>query len=196
VTVIVIGAIGYPFVRPTPRPETDNHGWITAASDPTPPSSCDTMPNLPSDGLLLILGDSGVYTARTDKLTILTIGNCPLLKMQRSKQGLLFDADIFSLSGNLIARIESNEFNLVPGEYSYKRRPDVSTLIVFDKHGNELLWIKYLNPEAVRIRGIFTCPNYGSITVTDKEIKGTPGTISGGCSVIRPTLGNVGGFVF
>jgi len=119
--------------------------------------------------VLLVVGDSGAISTQQGKTPAVQIGDCQLLRMQHGPKGLLVDADVFSQSGILIARIQNNEFHLVAGQYSYSERPDRHTLAVYDQQGRELLWVRYLNPKVVKIRGVFSCPNYSPSVIFDDE---------------------------
>jgi hypothetical protein len=85
------------------------------------------------------------------------------------------DADVFDTHGNLSARIRDNEFNVIPGQHSYRERPDRSTLVVYDKQGKEMLRVRYLNPAAAQIRGIFACADMPPVTISDTGIKPASG---------------------
>jgi hypothetical protein len=176
--------------------ETETHGWLLPAKDPTPPNGCSRILTvLPHDELVLLMGGAGVHTARNDKFTVLQVGGCSLLSMQRATEGIAFDADIFNEDGKLVAHIEKNEFNLSSGKYSYARRPDRSTLIVYDEQGQEALWVRYLNPTTVQIRGVFTCPmSQRSLRVTSDQIIGGGMIIDRACATVEPMT--IAAFVF
>jgi hypothetical protein len=149
--------------------ETEIHGWLLPASDDTPHNSCG-MIGIGKDQLLVIAGSNAIVNRGTQKFRALTVGSCPVISFDRNQEGSAIDADVFDESGILVARVESNEFHLVPGKYSYGNRPDRSTLTVFDREGNELLAIRYLNPSTIQIRGVFACKGSEPIMVTDDAV--------------------------
>lgn len=56
-----------------------------------------------------------------------------------------------------------------------RKRGDLSTIIIHDESGRELLYVRYLNPTAVRVRGIFTCPKPRlTTTIVTNETVETP----------------------
>jgi hypothetical protein len=138
--------------------ETETHGWLMPGSEPTPFNGCTGRP-IPSNALLFIAGTNGAWTTSSGT-TLLNVADTDVLSFRRAKNdGLLFDMDMYDKQGNLIFRIERNEFHLIPGTYSYQMRsPDRSQLVVYDNKGYVLLYIGYLNKNTVRIAGQF----YGS----------------------------------
>jgi hypothetical protein len=161
-----IAVMIYFVAPPTPREETETHGWLEPGNDPMPKDICT---ELPKHAVLIAIGDSGAYATKPGKYTVLTIGRCNVVEFElRQKDQMIIDADVFDTSVNLTARIRSNEFNLVPGQIAYGTRPDRYTLVVTGKKGEELFWARYLNPRAARIRGVFSCENHAPITITDR----------------------------
>lgn len=182
---VMAGAVRM-IVGPELPTETETHGWLLAANDPIPPNACSDNPRIqvPSDAILFIAGTNGIWTNEMGRSTVLTVGNSTILSMERNGDRLSFDADIFDNVGNLVARITKNEFNLVPGEYSYRERSeDRSTLAVYDRKGREMLYIRYVAPSVVVIRGLFTSPDGTKVQIRDKSISllNHNGTVGGNC---------------
>jgi hypothetical protein len=167
-TVAVLACIGIYFIVPPVLPdETDIHGWLLPAREATPVNACGGEPR-PKDAILFVFGTNGAWTIGNEKLNVLEVGNCVLMSMQREGMQLAFDTDVFDTSGELIARIEKNEFQLVPGKFSYQRRSeDRSDMTVYDKHGDLLLSIRYLNAGVVKVNGTFVCSDMTKVVVTD-----------------------------
>jgi hypothetical protein len=68
----------------------------------------------------------------------------------------------------LVARIEDNEFHAIQAEISYSKRPDRSTLIVYAKFGDQIFWVRFLNPTTVQFLGKFYRQN-GLPVIIDKD---------------------------
>jgi len=82
-------------------------------------------------------------------LTIVNIAGKDLLSVQRDpKGGLSVSAKIFDAEGKIIADIEDDEFTINQNNYFKRKRPDASTLIVYDQYDQPVLNIRYLNPAA------------------------------------------------
>jgi hypothetical protein len=142
---------------PEPSPvETDYHGWLRPANDPTPSTACTPDSATAQGWFLMTVAGGGVYTlAPTGKLIAIAIGDQPTVVLERSDNGLLLDVDMLNKSGALAVHIEHNEWRAMPSQMSYQKRPDPSTLVVYDVGGKEMLWVRYMNPNTVKIRGTF-----------------------------------------
>jgi hypothetical protein len=167
----VIAWAFYFIAPPIPPEETQEHGWLEYAS-------------IQNDAIITLLGNNVVFSDKPRKFTALTVGHCPVVLIDHSHGNKLFvDADVFNSSGYLAVRIQSNEFHLIPTQIAFGTRPDRSTLTVTGPKGEELFWIRYLNPKAVQVRGVFACENHRPITVTDDGIVlPNKAVISGNCA--------------
>jgi hypothetical protein len=184
----VVGCAMIYLVAPPILPEeTETHGWLLPANDPTPTSYCGEM-----GGLTVIAGQNAFVSTMSGKFVALIVDSCPVLCVDRGESGVQIDADVFDDQGNLSARVENNEFHLIPGQVSYQKRPDRSTLIAYDRQGKELLRIRYLNPKVLQIRGVFTCKGSKPVTITDDRIilpgdrPGAPSSAYGNCNINSP----------
>ena len=63
---------------------------------------------------------------------------------------------IYDDRDNIIARIDENGFWVAATVR--KKRPDQSTLIVFDHSDIQILRIQFLNPQAILVEGLFRHP--------------------------------------
>ena len=166
--------------------ESDTHGWLSPADDPTPENACTHDPwgpLVPSDAMVFIAGTNGAWTVEPGKSTVLKIDGTPFISAERNGSRLAIDADVFGDDAKLVARVIRNEFHLVATEYSYRERSeDRSTLKVFDPTGQEVLYIRYLNPHAVVIRGRFVTPEGNKAIISDQGISGTNISLSGFCT--------------
>lgn len=153
----VLAVLVYLYAGPTPPQETDAHGVLVPADDPMPQTTCNSVGKDPHGWLLIMLGNASVFAKDTTHLTILKVGDRDAISMSKSENGININLDILNADGNLATRIENNEYQVIPPpQTSYSRRPDRSTLVVYDKEsGAELFWIRYMNPLAVKIRGAF-----------------------------------------
>jgi len=174
---VIIAIIIFIFAPPLLPEETDIHGWLLLANEATPANGCHhearqgdpgwlAMP-LPIGALLFIAGTNGAWTTRNGKSIVLQVGTCLSVSVERQNEQLAIDADNFDTSDELVARIEQNEFNLVPGKFSYPKRPNRSTIIIFNKHGDLLFAVHYLNPNTVQITGSFVCSDKTKAVITN-----------------------------
>lgn len=151
--------------------ETEGHGWLLPADEPIPPNMCKIGQPPTNDAVMFLVGGVGLWTTSNKTSDIFKFGNCTTMSATRSKNGLLFDFDLFGKDGNLTVRIQKNEFHLISGEYSYiDRSNDRSVLAVYDQQGHEIVRINYINPHVVLIKGIFYCAQTPRVVVHDDHI--------------------------
>ncbi len=175
-------------------PETNESGYLVPASDPNRDDKCATR--VPAEAFRAYLGDSTIWT-KSGKSTLPVpnspypvivagnAGNMPLLSIEKSTEGYLYlAAQIIAADGRFMAKIDRNEFKRNPHTTWYQKRPDRSTLAIYDDHDREVLYVRYMNSHAIKIRGIFTYPNQQrTLMITDTEILGPGGaTIQGMCA--------------
>jgi hypothetical protein len=77
-----------------------------------------------------------------------------------NENGLSINSIIYDSDGNLVGTVKNNGYSVnVESKYVTEVTGDLSTLIVHEKtSGRELLYVKFLNPAAIRVRGLFYCP--------------------------------------
>jgi hypothetical protein len=165
-----------PEVKAPPQPPP-HIGWLQPANDPTPPNGCDGVPEqyLPKDRVLIVLGNSAFAVVPKERPSspILTLGNCPLLSETLGPNGLAISADLYDQQGQHVGTIRDNGYK-VSGDSNYitQMSGDLSTLWVHSKDGTELLYVRYLNPKAIRVRGEFACPKprLRTIEITNEKL--------------------------
>lgn len=187
IAATVIAAIVFAAAPAEVPEETAYHGWLLPAADPFPDDNTCTPKGTKQniDWVDVLLSRGGVVT-HADNLTVLQIGERPVIRMERSQRGLSVDVDMVNASGALVARIEKNEWHATPSQIAYTVRPDRSTLAVYDLNGRELLWLRYMNRTAVKIRGLFYNPGHETpVTITDKDIA-VPGDMSMRVPIVSP----------
>ncbi len=189
--IMMLGLIASIIVPPMLPVETETHGWLIPASDSTPPNPCGTE-TPKSGGVVVILGRQAAATVNAplpidQSVGVLKLGNCQLLSMTRRAEGLTISASVFDPeNGKLIARIINGEFHLVSNEISYPSRPDPSTLSVNDQYGKEVLYVRYVNANAVLVRGCFFCEGHSPLVVTDDPVEVDGWTIKNTCGIVSP----------
>jgi hypothetical protein len=188
--LLILGLAYQAKIPATPRVESDTHGWLVSANDPTPANACSVRTNVPKGSLTIILGNSAViwtdrFSRKGRPLTVLRVGTCDLLSFDTSAAGLRVNADIFTPQGLLAARITNNEFHLVSQQISYAepRDTDRSTLAVHDPVGEEMLWVRVLNDDTIKVKGKFICPGSPPVIVSDETISYLDDTNSHGCQI-------------
>jgi hypothetical protein len=120
---------------------------------PTPPLPCKPDDN----DLILIYGSNAMWASRFPRI-VLIMGHEPMIILNKNERGeLRIDLlRIFDNRGNIIARIDEDGFWIDLS--SRKKRPNRSTLVVYDHNDSEVLRVHFLNRQTVSISGIFRKP--------------------------------------
>lgn len=110
---------------------------------------------VPADALMVSFG-SNLGWATNMPHTIIQMGGDPILSIDRDRASaslIITVLRIFDDRNDIIAKIDKDGF-WVRGDTRMKR-PDRSSLIVFDHNDSEVLNIRFLNPRAISVTGIF-----------------------------------------
>lgn len=157
-------------------PNVEVTGTLQPANDPTPRNYCDNpehpadMIPLPKNTLKILIGTNTWAWTKPIRFTPIVIGDCPTVTMLRTSTGIEVGADLFDANGKLIARVRKNAISAIQGEHSSVTRDgDLSTLIIRDQDKREILYIRYLNPFTLRMRGIFGCHGHALVAIKDNE---------------------------
>ena len=129
---------------------SSNEGVLLPGND-----NVDTHDCLPPDASAvgLYIGPHTFYVHDIPQ-RIITISGKLLLAVKRQKGSLVITTlRLYPEVGDIFARIDENGFWVSPG--IRKKRPDLHTLIICDGSDEEALNIRYANPRAIQINGIF-----------------------------------------
>lgn len=198
---VVVAGIAFLLIvgRAVPKPHI---GWLQPGSDPT--TKC-INPDSPDDAnkVAVILGDTGFRTAKGTAIYPVVANVCQFLKLKITDNGLSLDANIFDINGAPIGTIRNNGFKIAgEDKFKFEETGDLTTVIVHDLKNNEILYVRWLNPKAIRVRGIFTCdkPEAVTVTVTNTEVKapyvqtGQDVCVSGRAGIVVNTIKKMGAF--
>lgn len=131
-------------------------GWLQPASEPTPSNICGA---LPQGSVIAMTGNFATVIEKANwKTGIVKLGSCELLSIAIGDNGASIDAVLYS-NDSRAGEIHDNKFSINEGGYIIERTADLSTLIVHDKNNVEVIYVRYLNENAFRIRGVFSCPS-------------------------------------
>ncbi len=176
--VLICAAIGFIYwiVGPIPPPPPEI-GWLQPANEPTPPNGCENLPpeQVPlGDRLVVLFGDNGMTLLNgASRFDALTVGACPVLSIIEGANGILVDAQLNGLNGASLGTITANKFSMSNDSgLTIEKMGDLSGLVVHDRGGRELLFVRVLNPRTVRIRGVSSCgqPRPTSVEITDTSL--------------------------
>jgi len=142
-------------------------GPLVAADDPTP-AGCGDKPK--ADQLLMAFGTDRVLGKGPGPFTPLLVDDCVALKLFRRDGGLAIQAFGYTYTDDIAFHVIDNVYEPDSALKLRALRPDRSTFMVLDRFDKEVLYVRYLNPHAVRIRGRFLCGPAPQAVVRDDAI--------------------------
>jgi hypothetical protein len=175
---IVFGVIGAAIIYQVVFAETEKSGLLRPAGDPMPVH--ETCSTIPSDALVLIYGDSMSYTRRFPH-TVLRVAGETLLSLDKKNGGIAVSAKVYSEDRRLVAQIINNKFYINESNSLRPERPDHHTLSVFDQRGQRVLYVRYLNPSAVKVLGVFHTAK-GPVQITENGVLWSGVVVTGLCA--------------
>jgi hypothetical protein len=143
-----------------------NEGPLIPGGFPYPLSKCP----IPKGAFAVYCGDAVAITTGSKQI-VFGNNDYELLSVFHDKNEITVNARIFDERRDLVAKIENNNF-IVTSRAAYKKRPDRSTLIVFDHQDNEVLNLRFVNENAVVISHALLYSPDGKI-----KIETTPTTV-------------------
>lgn len=136
---------------------------LFAGTDPDPPlpEYCQTLPDgspFPDDALKIFMGSNLAFSTQFPH-TVLKMGGTRMLTIDRDSRGnaMITLLRIFDEQGTILVRFHRGDIWWSEGVRPDK--PDKSTLIVYGRADQEVLRVKYLNPQSIRIAGVFRYKN-------------------------------------
>ena len=114
-----------------------------------------------------------------------------MLSLARKKDGLMLRAFGYDFNNDIAFRVMDNVYEPSMPLQLKDFRPDPSTFVLLDRFGKEVLYVRYLNRSAVRIRGRFLCGDKPQAVITDQVILVGGVRVNGVFLGQRPTKGHV-----
>jgi len=143
-------------------------GPLIAATDPSPPRLCAEKPQ--GDDLLMALGTNRVLGKGPGPFTPLKVDACVAVKLLRRGGGLMVQSFGYAWTGDIAFHVMNNVYEPDSALKLRALRPDRSTFRLLDRFDKEVLYVRYLNPNAVRIRGRFLCGEAPQAVIRDDVI--------------------------
>jgi len=159
-------------------------GKLYPANDPMPNHRCG--PIEPND-LVIFIG-SNTFIAHKFPQTILEIKGKKILAVDKGVDGsVVVSLDVLSRDGRIIARLRDGEFIINPQNYlDAIPRKDRSSLTVTDQNGTQVLDMRYINSQAIKINTVLAYPDMEPLKFNEG------GTTWGGLSIKNMCARNVG----
>ena len=143
-------------------------GALIAASDPTPPGCGDDTPQ--GDDLLMAFGTDRALGKGPGPFAPILVDDCVALRLLRKGGGLMIQAFGYQYTEDIAFHVMDNVYEADTALKMRALRPDRSTFVLLDRFDKEVLYVRYLNPHAVRIRGRFLCGEAPQAVIRDDAI--------------------------
>jgi hypothetical protein len=152
------------------RPLPNDHAPLLPAGERTA-GLCPA----PEGGMRILVGRDQLLTSGKGPVkglvTPFRIASCSAPSFRRDARGLMVTGFGYDGDGTVIWELRDNQFARLQGDYLHVHRPDQSSLGLYDKWEREIFFIRYLAPDAVRIRGRFVCGTAPLVTMGGSTIE-------------------------
>lgn len=143
-------------------------GPLLPADEPTPTARCIEKRNLA--GLVMAFGADRVVGTGPGPFTPIKVGDCTVMALRRAGQGLMIRAFFYDWNNDVAFSVNDNVYEPTLPLQLRQFRPDPHTFVILDRFDKEVLYLRYLNPHAVRIRGRFLCGEAPQAVIHDDAI--------------------------
>ena len=130
---------------------------------------------IPTNALIVIYGSNISWATRFPHIVI-EAPNEVMLSIDKDRSGSISVQilKIFDDRDDIIARIDEDTFWVQNSTRA--KRPDKSTLVIYDHNDDKVLTIKYINSRAIYVEGIFRNPRVkpSYLVVSDKDVVQMP----------------------
>ncbi len=155
--------LGWHVLLPPPPPPS---GALLPAGEPSPATTCGARPG----ELVMAFGTDRVIGSGNGPFTPFASASCTGPRLTRTARGLMVDAFGYDWYNDISYGVRDNAVTDLWAPGLHARRPDPHTFVVLDRFEHEVLYVHYLNRDAVRIRGRFLCGEEPQSVITDDHI--------------------------
>jgi hypothetical protein len=175
--------IGWRLLFPPPPEPT---GPLIPAGEAMPVNNCPAGP----DDLVIAVGTDRVMAEGAGPHRPFMAHFCPGPVLTRTPKGLMVDAFGYDWANDLVYMIRDNRLDYLMVAGLTLRRPDRSTLELLDRYGDPVVYVRYLNRDAVRIRGRWLCNEEEQLLVHDATVRMGGVRIAGAMFGTHPVAGH------
>ena len=148
-----------------PPPPT---GPLLPASEPTPQVAC--VESIGPKDLVMAFGTDRAVGLAPGPFYPMKIGDCTVMALRQVGRGLMVKAFFYDFNNDVAFMVNDNVYEPTLPLQLRPFRPDPHTIVILDRFDKEVLYIRYLNPNAVRIRGRFLCGEAPQAVIHDDAI--------------------------
>jgi hypothetical protein len=142
------------------------------------------------DDLLMAFGTDRALGKGPGPFAPILVDDCVALRLLRKDGGLMIQAFGYEYTQDIAFHVMDNVYEPDIALKMRALRPDRSTFVLLDRFDKEVLYVRYLNPHAVRIRGRFLCGEAPQAVIRDEGIFVGGVRLNGVFVGQRPTKGH------
>jgi len=133
------------------------------------------------DSVFLFFGSNASYISEHGHWPVVTDSGNVLFTADLDEKGLSVSTQLYDEQGTLQAIVDGNDVDALSQDICVKR-PDLSTLVIYDRSTEEeRLYVHYLNPHAVELRGLFRYPNSPPVEITEAIMRMGSNSVTNTC---------------
>ena len=187
---VSIAAYGFWLATRPPVPV----GPLLPARESTPHAGC--FEKIGPKDLVMAFGTHRAVGTGPGPFHPIRVDDCNVMALRRVGQGLMVKAFFYDWNNDVAFIVNDNVYQPTMPLQLRSFRPDPHTVVVLDRFDKEVLYVRYLNPNAVRIRGRFLCGEQPQAIIHDDRIfkggiriggvfLGLRSTRGGACTVLK-----------
>jgi hypothetical protein len=143
-------------------------GPLLPAHEPTPRASC--VERLGKSDLVMAFGTNRAVGTGPGPFEPIMVDDCMVMALRRVGRGLMVKAFFYDWNDDVAFSVNDNVYEPTMPLQLRPFRADPHTIVVLDRFDKEVLYVRYLNPNAVRIRGRFLCGEKPQAIIQDDAI--------------------------
>lgn len=164
-------------------------GPLLPANEATPQASC--VEKIGPKDLVMAFGTNRAVGRGAGPYAPLKVADCGVMTLHRVGRGLMVRAFFYDFNGDVAFSVIDNLYEPTLPLQLRQFRPDPHTIVILDRFDKEVLYVRYLNLNAVRIRGRFLCGTAPQAVIRDDMILVGGVRISGAYFGQRRSRGHV-----
>lgn len=113
--------------------------------------------------------------------SLISIAGNPLIWVTATPKGILLSGHMYDQSGAVV-KFQNNHFEVNKNLGFKPGRPDKHTIILYDNWDRVILKIRFANPHALEMQGVFFYPGRPPVIVDDSGIHYGANNFGGNCA--------------
>lgn len=180
----ILGGYGIWLLLRPPEPT----GPLLPAGEPSPVTACRQKTG-PGD-LAMVFGTNRVIGKGDGPFMPFSVDSCPGISLRRRGNGLVVDAAAYDWNNDVAFLVRDNVYEPMDVLQLRPVRPDRSSFALLDRFDQEVLYIRYVNRNTVRIRARLLCGEAPQAVIRDTAIFVGGVRIGGAYFGLRRAAGN------